>query len=407
MLNLLYRHRNKILIFLFILYTTHFFNYSGWNPTLAGWCSYFIYSYILIMILKHRSRIKKINSPFKYWPVYYMVMIAISVISGFVLHGTSVFSERGTLTVSFVFLIYYYLYIKKISEKDIITLFTLAGLCIFVIQIFQLAFPNNALFGIFDPDESRSDVASMRNGIYRFMIGGVFFTLFCLYYYWSKLCEDFKMIRLLMCAVFLISMYLFLTRQIMFATIITLVLSSFFVKNKKIRQYVMLSSILLCIILVIYSETLFGNLLRQTSEEASEDNIRLLSFSFYWNKIISNPVSFLFGNGHPSALMHWQYDLKLFLSDIGLIGEMYYYGIFWIMMYFLTIYMIMVKYRKSIPLYLKLFIFGTFINSILVFPYRSAYEYFIWISIIYICSLHISFKYKISRTIGTTDRNAK
>lgn len=407
MINLLYKHRNKILIFFFILFTTNFFNYSGWDPTLAGWCSYFIYSYILIVVLKHRCIIKKIHSPFKYWPIHYMALIAISVISGVVMHETSIFSEKGTLTVSLVFLTYYYLYIKKISENDIIILFTIAGLCIFVIQIFQLAFPQNAVFGTFDPDESRSDVASMRNGIYRFMIGGVFVTLFCLYYYWSKLCEGFKMTRFLMCTVFLISMYLFLTRQIMLATIITLVLSSFFVRNKKIRQYVMLSSILLCIILVAYSETLFGSLLRQTSEEASEDNIRLLSFSFYWNKIISNPVSFLFGNGHPSALMHWQYDLRLFVSDIGFVGEMYYYGLLWILLYFFTIYMIIVKYRRSIPLYLKLFTFGTFINSILVFPYRSAYEYFIWISMIYICSLHISCRNRKTRTFDTADINAK
>ena len=39
---------------------------------------------------------------------------------------------------------------------------------------------------------------------------------------------------------------------------------------------------------------------------------------------------------------------------------------------------------------IKLFLIGTSINSILVFPYRSPYEYFVWISVLYICSIHIS-----------------
>lgn len=149
------------------------------------------------------------------------------------------------------------------------------------------------------------------------------------------------------------------------------------------------------IILFYYSDILFGALIEQTKEEANEENIRLLAFGFYWNKIIENPLTFILGSGHPESLNLWQNELKLWTSDIGIIGSMFHYGLLWIILYFYIIYTILKKYAKSIPLYIKLYILGTFINSILIFPYRDAKEYLIITIILYISSIYILKKKQI------------
>lgn len=49
----------------------------------------------------------------------------------------------------------------------------------------------------------------------------------------------------------------------------------------------------------IYSDALFGELINKTQEQVSEEDIRAIALSVYWDRIISNPLTFFLGNGYP------------------------------------------------------------------------------------------------------------
>ena len=201
-------------------------------------------------------------------------------------------------------------------------IFTCIGTLIFIIQIVQQLFPSIAVFGIYNPDnETVNDaIAEIRSGLCRYRIIGISFTLLCLYYYWARICNKIKFKDVILFLMFLVSMYLFLTRQVMFATLVMLTLSSFFISNAKKRYAILAITIILITVLIIYSDLLFGDLISQTKEQATDEDVRVLALSFYWGKIIENPLSFLLGNGHPDAFVFWQENYHFFTSDIGFVG---------------------------------------------------------------------------------------
>lgn len=391
----MYRSDNKFVFFsvLFLIFTTQAFGFIKWNPTLMGQLSYFVYAFIIYCFIA-RKQCNYRRIPLNNIVRILIITSCLHIISKIFVHNESILNERQLILGFSTFLLFFIFWNKKIEEKTIIRIMTIVGLSIFSIQIFQQLFPGSAMFGIYNEnlmDYTPDDLAEIRNGLYRYRIPGMFVVLFCMYYYWTELFKKTSVKNITLTFVFICSMYLSLTRQIQFASLITLLLS-FFIgnRNHNNKKIIFVLAVFLCFTLINYYDVLFGELVEKTSEEANEDNIRVFAFMFYWEKIIDNPISFLFGNGYVNDLSKWQEDLELYTSDIGLVGEWYLYGVIWVIMYFVTLFIILKKYSECIPKYIKLFLIGTSINSILVFPYRSPYEYFVWISVLYICSIHIS-----------------
>lgn len=392
MLQKSFRKKNIIFVVFIIIFTTRFFNYSNWNPTWAGWCSYFVYGYLALSVYNNRAYVRRIKSPLSKWVKLYIGLHLPCLITLLIVHGQNPMEEKGMFFSLILFLFFYYYYLHNTPESVIIRIFTCVGLFIFAIQAVQQFFPGAAAFGVFNPelDNSTEIIAEVRNGLYRYRLSGIFFVLFCLYYYWSQFLNKATTKNTLLFLIFLASMYLFLTRQIIFATLVTLALSSFFATNKKRRFIMLVTTITFIAVMFAYSDVLFGELISKTHEQMSEDDVRILALATYWDRIISNPLTFLFGNGHPAEFNYLQEELRLFTSDIGFVGQMYHYGVLWVLFYFYTLYVMLIRYRKAIPLYVKLFLFGTAINSIMAFPCSAPNEYFIWASIMYICSLYIN-----------------
>lgn len=381
----------SILIIAFIFFSTQFFRYADWNPTYAGRCTYFVYAFIMAFVYFYKNNLRVIYAPFKneVWMLLYLFLFG-TIVRLIIYPDSSLYEERYYILAISTFLFYHIYYICNCREHDIIKIFLFISLCIFCIQVFQIAFPEKAVFGIYDEElrNSRKAIAEIRNGIYRFRIPGYFFTLFCIYYYWNKLLLRITQKDVLIFSILLVSMYLYLTRQIIFATFFTLTCSFLFIKSSSFKEKSIAVIIACGIIGLYFANDLFGEFYKKTLQETNTGNIRWVATKFYLEKICSSPFTFLFGNGNPQSLQKWK-ELGLHPSDIGFIGEMFHYGVLWMLFYFYTVYLIVVKYGRMLPLYIKLFVFGTFIDSIMIFPYRSAHEYLVWVSMLYIASLYI------------------
>ncbi len=374
----------------FILLSTRFFRYVGCDPEIASWGTYAICTIVTCMIFCRWHTLAYTDMPLSPYVKILMILFLSSACVNIFISENFWHNERSHISLVLVFLFYYLFYIYRISESDIIKIFTGIAVAIFFIQLFQIIFPQAAVFGTNDSGLgiSKAGIADMRNGIYRFRLETYLLTLFCLYYYWNLLCIKINPRNLVLFSIFLASLYLYLTRQIMVATVIALGCSYLFIRNTRIKNHVIILIGVLVLILSLFFDDLFGELFLQTKREITGRNIRFLSVRFYWNKICENPLTFLFGSWHPEFL-HKQLEKGLYPSDIGFIGEMFHYGILWIIFYFYSVYIMLVKYRQKLPLYIKLFVLGTFTNSIMIFPYRNYCEYFVWVTMLYLASMYI------------------
>lgn len=386
--------RNILLVL--VILSGYGFSCIYWQGKVLQYVNYLVGIIIFLTCFRQKNKVE--THPINGLVLCLMIYPILSfVLSSYLFNPTAWGYYKYRIFAQLYFCIFFIFSIYRISERAIVKSFVFIGIIVLFIQIIQQFFPDSAIFGIRDVNSPMSDgfdKVEIRNGLHRYRLMSVYFiTMLCVFYYWQRLLVKRTRKDIFMFLAFLVSIYLFLTRQIMFSVGMTLLLSFVFTNNKRMKWWAVIISVVISIILYFSFDLIFGELMGKTSEEMDESNIRLVCFDFYWEKIMSSPVTALFGNGFSSHLLSWQEDLRLTPADIGMIGEAYYYGFIWMVIYFYTLYLVLVKYRAKIPLYIKQFYFSTFLISVMVFPYRSAIENFIWGAILYISCQYIKSNY--------------
>lgn len=376
-----------VLLFLSIALYSHFLNYSLWDLT-SGSTYMWLFSIFTVgwslFIIKEIKMYYDINKKYLYFLILWPIL---SMLINYIGKNESIESYRTNILMSFAF-ITYFLYVKcKTTEKQILSVMTIMGLVTFFIQVYQQINPNFLLFGIIDYEGDT--YYHVRNGVMRFYVGNYFIAVFCMYYYWEKTLVKKSVISFLLFILFFASMYLYMTRQIMVASLITIILSVFFVKEKKILKMYIFFALTVAGLIVMYFDILFKQLIVSYQEDTFTTDIRIKAGNFIMDQMAENPLGCFWGYGHGRYELAWA-SKAFYLSDIGFIGEGFLYGIPWIILYFIVLYKYVIVYRNQLPPYIRLYFFGTFINSIMIFPYRSNIEAFVWLIALYIGGLYIN-----------------
>lgn len=385
----------KMLFVVVVVVTTSCWKLYVWKSTLGFTVFYAILAWLVAFVVNQQHKLKKCSMPMSPLILALTFVPLLSLITHFTEEKHNLMYNKNVWFASLTFLFYYVFHIKKISEEALLKFLIAMGFVTFVIQVVQQFVPNISMFGVLNEDNLSMDnairVLEKRNGLYRFRLGTYILTLLCMYFGWMKVQQSKNIRNLLFFFAFTASMYLFLTRQLMFASVVTFAVTSVFVKGATSRKIgVMLFSALVLFILYQNAELFLGDMIAQTKNEETDNNIRMIALEFYWGQIIRSPMALLLGNGHPSQLVDWMEYMAVYPSDIGVVGQWFYYGLFWVLTYVVLLYKILIKYVGSLPLYIKLFVFGTFVNCIMIMPYFNSFCYFVWAAVLYICDLHIS-----------------
>ena len=382
--------RNKIILLLFVfiaVFSTQFFNNIKWKQITGGFDVYYYVVYPIIMVSALPCMISR-----KYKHEYSREVTAIFLISFLFL--ITVFVRGGSISMdldlppilfSMAILSYFILYRYKVSEKSLLLCLTYVELFVFLIQIFQQLNPSSAVFGINDPNKASfsSDVAATRNNLYRFLLPTSQLSLVCLFYWWSRFLEKRSSGAVVLFICFAISIYLYLTRQVIFSSVIVLAITPLLLTSRKTNKKVKMMTLLFIIIMFAFAPAIFGELFEMTKEGGDSTENRLTSYLFFGSKIIESPFTFLFGNGTPPETIVW-HEAELNASDIGIVGEVSHKGIFAFVLYLALLYKLLIKNKTETPLFVKLYVLSTFINIIMAFPYIQGYEYFLWAILLYI-----------------------
>ena len=381
-----------------VILSTNFFNYTSWNPTYAGWIKNILsYSFIGYLLIG-----KNINGCHFRTVVLLLTLVPfLSIFNSWSVYSQSPYRSFTVLLGQFMWVIYFLLHKYKVSEQTILKAFLCIALIIVAIQIVQQFTYPNAPFGTMSEDavidRQVLEAAEQRNGLWRFrMHQNGFYTAPILFAMWVWVRNKVSPKLVVLIGLLFASIYLTLTRQVMFACILT-IFCSMFLGQKKINKAALFFGLLFIAGLYVYYDVLFSKLAEQTQDDSTEDNVRLFAASVLWNEILKTPFTFLFGYGLPDGNSLYGIHMNnlrtffgIFTSDVGFIGQIFERGFIYVCVCYYMLWKLFFKMKKQIPVYIRMFVLYTGVMSVMIFPCISPAQNIVWVLLFYICDLHIN-----------------
>lgn len=406
------RYNKKQYIFigffiLLILMITKGLRFSGWGLIQRlSTIRYLVLFMLPVWALGVRNKSQNGNvlgvTVFKINSIYVKYVISTCLITFFlrnVIYGGGLgYGLESNIFVAFVFSAYYIFHYLNPTEQLLIKLLTFVGLVVLAIQVFQQLYPEMAIFSMFTEDMrqdlglSQEYITGMRNGLYRFMPIAQHFPLFLLCYYFSKLLSDYKLKTLLFTIAFAVSTYLMLTRMFMICACISCVFIYIFQKNRKKSKFIPFLILLVgASLLISYSDVLFAQLFDSKDSDVDYSTAaRMDCIPFMLEQSVSNPILLITGHGYPDLLWKWGGQLGYWYNDIGIWGQIYPYGIIWLIVYLRIVYCFIIKYKKNLPAYIRSYVFGLFCICTVMSSYANSLDMtLLWVAVLYIADLYI------------------
>lgn len=388
-----------LVIILFVILQTGCFSFSGWNPTYSGWANNIISLGLLGYLFCSRPNGKQYH--FRELVLFLIWVPFFSIFNSWSIYSQSPSRSFLLMASQSTWVIYFLLHKYKVQEQTILKAFFYIALFLVAIQIVQQFTYPNAPFGTMSQDammESHAmEAAEQRNGLWRFrMHQNGYYTAPILFAMWIGIRKKIDIRLGVFIALFFASIYLTLTRQVMFACILA-IFCSMFMGQKKINFTALLLGLIFIAGLYVYYDVLFSKLAQQTQDDSNEDNVRLLAASMLWEESLKTPFTFLFGYGLPDSTSAYglhMYKLSNFLgiytSDVGFIGQIFERGFIYVCVCYYMLYKLFFKFKKVIPMYIRMFVMFAGVMSVMIFPCIMSAQTVVWAMLLYVCDLHIN-----------------
>ena len=377
--------KSTVLLFLFFIYENSFYGCNLINSTLQGQSRYAL-SLILILycIVSVRYIPKEIKQCF--WAV--VLIPIVSMVNSYYLQNQpfnlSILTWLGhNAHFLFLFVLFFY----KIKINEIIVAIRLFAIIYSVLSIAQVIEPSfQFLFATYNEDGS----LFMRNGMVRIVMPGGSFVLFAYIESLYRFFINKKKTYLFLLIVFLITIYLKQTRQLFLAiSIISTIMTIHSFKETRNKAYIFSFVVILIFAVLMNFDSLFGEFISQTKDEFNDaDYNRWVAYDYFFSEIFSNMFVFLFGMGKAAfnssfgnKLENLWVNYGISRNDVGIVGEWYTFGLFYVLSYLRLCYYIVIKYSRCVNPLVRYFVICSFCHCMFIFPLDDAV---LWACIIYI-----------------------
>lgn len=388
-----------ILLIAYIVLETSGFENIYWNPTYGGWVGNVVK--ICLMGYLILSRPKGSQYHFRSLVLLLIWVPFLSIVNSWMIYSQSPSRSMLLMASQSTWVIYFLLHKYNIQERTILRVFFYLALFLIAIQIIQQFTYPNAPFGTMSKsvmiEKHAMEAAEQRNGLWRFrMHQNGYYTAPILFAMWLWYRKKANLKLAVFVALFLASIYLTLTRQVMFACILTIFCSTF-MGQKRVNFTALFLGLIFIGGLYAYYDVLFSSLAEQTKEDSNEDNVRLLAASVLWDESTRNPLTFLFGYGLPDSSSQYGIHVErlqrlfgIFTSDVGFIGQIFERGAIYVCICYCMLIRLFFKLKKSIPTYIRMFVMFAGVMSVMIFPCIYPPQNIVWVMLLYVCDLHIN-----------------
>lgn len=380
-----------IIGFIFLQYL-HYFDYVKYDVVLGGNICKIMAIFVMLVFIFGKYTINV--CPSKKYVIGFVFIPMLSFIPCFFEHGQSFMESFRVYLPYMILFLYFYMHKEKISVKTLINILTIyAVVRTSIVIVEQFTYPNY-LFAFRPETYDENGILKpieVRSGIYRYYISDTYFSQFLIFYYFQKMTEKYRLRYLVFFVFGLVGLYLDQTRQFMVTTVLALVIISLLSSNFKHKKLAISLIIFSGIVILNFSDILFGSLMSKTSDELNEDNIRYLSYYTYFSSYWGGPLSYIFGNGmagnsaYGIEMQKLTLDYGLWRADVGIVGFLNQYG-YVSVLYFLLFYILYLRKNwKYIDVHLQMFFLASLLNlPLVVFFVNNANWYVFWAFMMYL-----------------------
>lgn len=354
----MYKFKTPICIAFLLLFFTGIFSIRGHESDLYRNSTKIILCILILYTFLHWNELRNIQIRLKKIVRGLIVIPLLGFIPAYILHGQGLFSSFLGSYVSIGYFLFFFLFLIKAKEQQIIKVLCILGICWSIIELIQ-QFTYPTYWFTTRGDEFSSGI-DIRNGIYRYNVIGREFGLVLLFYSFEKFMKNKKGKYLFGVLIGLIGIYLSVTRQVIAMSVICLFAGLFLMKKISFKSLLLIGVVSLLV--YVNANTLFGEFIEMT-EEVDEDYVRFWAYEFYgltYNK--GSILAFLLGNGSPYPPSRYcreidniEQSFGLWRADIGIVGMYSQYGIIYVGIILWLFYYVF-KQRKYIDTYLLMYV---------------------------------------------------
>lgn len=387
-------NKKQLFLIFLILWYSQCFSWMSFpiGSTMYGWISHIIDAFLLLAYFAKR---KSVSYTFSKPIMCVMLIPFLSIISAVWMNGQTFMKGFIALTGQFTFILYFLFHLYHYTKKDILRVVMIIGVvfcCIKIVQ--QITYPTMWFCAASRINEI-TGLVEQRNGFWRIFMSCAGCATIMLYYKFNEYVQTKHKVALIFVLLGCINVFLDLGRMGYASTLIGLAIV-YIPDFVNLKNLIRIGIVGLLAYLVINNIGLIlgADMVEQTNKDMGEDYVRWLSYDYYWSESIGSPIYLLFGHGPLVGtaaglrLQDIEMNSGLWRSDIGIVGNIYDYGILYaisIVYFFIFIF----KRTKNIR-----WMFGyaipTFIFSFMLPVFIGPESYIMYSMMLYLCDIEIT-----------------
>lgn len=374
-------HKRKdmfVLIALFCLISIRFWSFGLIPDKVYDYLDDLVIVFLTCIVMHEKIKCGSLKKGFFSINIVLLMFLPyVSAVGAYVYHGQNFIDSFLTLRVHLYWLLYFVLHYYNVDVNKLVRFLLVVGLIWAILNIVQqFTYPSYWFFSRSDTD----DYSILRAGVYRFMPFRHQYGMFFVFYFFYDYLKTKRMKCLVYVLLGLAGFYFFGTRQFLAITVISLGVMLLWM-NQGRRFFAMFLLFTSAGVVIYFQDALLGKFIELSAEDLNEDNIRLLAYDFYFNrywpddvisKVIGNGQNHSFNGSYAAEISRQEQDLRIFRSDIGLIGAYNKFGLLYVVaVLWYNIRGLKDVYYNKHNKFLKLFFLGT----IILFPLSIYYSH--------------------------------
>lgn len=367
---------SKVLVWIILLTATRMFSFTVINDKIFDYLEILISAALVGVIAVVGTKRYRKQMHFSIFVKIIVTLTLLSAIPAYFFHdqgfGLSLLASR---TIFFWFL-YYFLHqlsVKRNTLESVLVGMGIIWSCIMIFQ--QFTYPVVLFNELRDQTSSQIQADVDRGGLLRIFVEGEVFGTFLVFYSWRKIQEKVDVRFLVLMVLGIAGIFFTGSRQVVFSTIAIILVDVFFstrASNLTSNRFVF---VILGVLIGIYffAFEYLSKLIELSFKQkvSSKEYIRNLEIGYFLFQYWPHWLTYLFGNGWEHMTSPYGKNvafikdvLRFYRSDIGLIGALNKFGVFYCITALSLFYKVIVPVKNmQVPGYVRLTFFYLLMTS--------------------------------------------